>query len=38
VSIKVEKLPSIYLINDDNIAELPIDKIDVPNDLIKMIS
>jgi len=38
VSIKVEKLPSLYLVNDDNIAELPIDKINDANDLIKMIS
>ena len=37
ISINVEKLPSLFLINGDNIAELPIDKINEINDLIMLI-
>jgi hypothetical protein len=37
ISINVEKLPSLFLINGDNIVELPINKINETNDLIKLI-
>ena len=37
ISINVEKLPSLFLINGDNIVELPINKINETSDLIKLI-
>lgn len=37
LSINVEKLPSLYLVNGDNIVDLPLEKINVTNDLLKFI-
>jgi len=37
LAIKVEHLPSIYIINDDNIVEVPIKQIKTCGDLINMI-
>jgi len=37
LSIKVENLPSIYIVNDDNIVEVPLKQIKNCGDLINMI-
>lgn len=37
LSIEVKSLPSMYLILESNIVEIPIQKITSPNDLIKLI-
>jgi hypothetical protein len=36
LSINVEKLPSLYLVNGQNIVDLPLEKINVVDDLIKL--
>jgi hypothetical protein len=37
LSIGVEKLPSLYLVNGPNVVEIPIDQIKVCGDLVKML-
>jgi hypothetical protein len=37
LSIGVEKLPSLYLINGTNIVEIPLDKLKVCGDLVKLL-
>ena len=37
VSINVENLPSLYLLNGQNIVGLPLEKIDALNDLVKLL-
>ena len=37
LSIGVEKLPSLYLVNGENIVEIPIDQLKVCGDLVKML-
>lgn len=37
LSIGVEKLPSLYLVNGSNVAEIPMDRLKVCGDLIKML-
>lgn len=37
VSLRVESIPSLYMINDDNIVELPIKNIKCVEDLIKLL-
>ena len=37
LSINIEKLPTMYLLNGSNIVELPLDKINVSDDLVKIL-
>ena len=37
LSINIEKLPTMYLVNGSNIVELPLDKINVYDDLVKIL-
>jgi hypothetical protein len=37
LSIGVEKLPSLYMVNGTNIVEIPLDKLKVCGDLVKML-
>jgi len=37
LSINIEKLPTMYLVNGSNIVELPLDKINVSDDLMKIL-
>jgi len=37
LSINIDKLPTMYLVNGSNIVELPLDKINVSDDLVKIL-
>jgi hypothetical protein len=37
LSLAIDKLPCLYLVNDSNIAEIPMDQLKICGDLIKML-